>query len=443
MGVPNLGVSVWGGVRPVHPRRIRDRRGSPCRATLARAASVQGRLRHPRCPALHEIDDRHLRQKRLAGFGEEGQRRLRDSRVLVVGCGALGTVVSEQLVRAGVGTVTIVDRDIVDVTNLQRQTLFTTRDAERQVPKAEAAKARLAQVDPSVAVRAIVDDVHAGNALRYCTGHDLVVDCLDNFETRYVLNDGAVMLGIPLVYGGAVGFRGMAAVLLPVTGSIGAAMSSSVTGAESRIVAYDAARAGPCLRCLAPQPPEPGEAETCDSVGVLASAAGIAASLGAGFALRLLAERPLALEPALVRFDLATASFSSASLLGARDPDCTACGRRIFEFLAPSGRQGVAGDSGGRTASRPRVLCGRNAVEIPLGGPLSLASRDRIAARMAACGEVRRESLGGSESISCAWSESTGARSLVVVAATDSTRAVVGGSDDPEVARGVIARVLG
>ncbi|MCE2885090.1 MAG: ThiF family adenylyltransferase [Planctomycetaceae bacterium] len=380
---------------------------------------------------MNEFEDRHLRQKRLAGFGEEGQRRLRESRVLVVGCGALGTVVSEQLVRAGVGTVTIVDRDIVDVTNLQRQTLFTTRDAERRVPKAEAAKARLAQVDPGVAVRAIVDDVHAGNALRYCADHDLVVDCLDNFETRYVLNDCAVSLGIPLVYGGAVGFRGMAAVLLPVT------------GAERRVIAYDAARAGPCLRCLAPQPPEPGEVETCDSVGVLSSAAGIAASLEAGFALRLLAETPLSVEPALVRFDLATGSFSSASLLGARDPDCSACGRRVFEFLAQTDRHGATGDSGDFMASRPRVLCGRNAVEIPLGAPLSPASRDRIAARMAACGEVRRESFGGSESISCAWSEPTGARSLVVVAATDSTRALVGGSDDPEVARSVVARVLG
>jgi len=392
---------------------------------------------------LHELEDRHLRQKRLAGFGEEGQRRLRESRVLVVGCGALGTVVSEQFVRAGVGMVTIIDRDIVDVTNLQRQTLFTTRDAERRAPKAEAAKARLAQVDPGVVVRAIVDDVHPGNALRYCGDHDLVVDCLDNFETRYVLNDCAVARGIPLVYGGAVGFRGMAAVLLPVTGSTGASLSSSATGSARRIAAYDASRAGPCLRCLAPQPPEPGEAETCDSVGVLASAAGIAASFEAGFALRLLAESPLALEPALVRFDLAKGSFSSASLLGARDTDCSTCGHQRFEFLSQTGPRGVAGGSSECTASRPRVLCGRNAVAIPLGGPLSPASRDRIAARMAACGEVRRESFGDSESISCAWSESAGARSLVVVAATDSTRALIGGSDDPEVARGVVARVLG
>jgi molybdopterin/thiamine biosynthesis adenylyltransferase len=388
---------------------------------------------------VSDAPERHGRQKRLAGFGEAGQRRLRASRVLVAGCGALGTVVCEQLVRAGVGTVTVVDRDIVDVTNLQRQTLFTTRDAERRMPKAEAAKARLAQIDGAVVVRAVVDDIRADNALRHCDGHDLLIDCLDNFETRYVLNDCAVATGVPFIYGGAVGFRGMAAVLLPITGATGRAAASP----GRSIVTYDAGHAGPCLRCLAPEPPEPGEVETCETAGVLASAAGIAASLEAGFALRLLAEQPVALEPALVRFDLARGSFSSASLAGARDPSCIACARGRFEFLARAdgGVEAPAGDAA--QASKPRILCGRNAVEIPLGGPLAEASRDRIVARLSSCGRVRREAFDGAESISCVWIEPEGERSLVVVATRDSTRAIVGGSTDPEIARGVVARILG
>lgn len=368
----------------------------------------------PRLPsrAVEKSLDRFARQMRLAGFGEAGQRRLGAAQVLVAGCGALGTVVCEQLVRAGVGAVTIVDRDVVDRSNLQRQTLFAERDADRGTPKAEAAKARLMQIRSDARVRAIVDDLRSDNALRICREHHILVDCLDNFETRYVLNDCSVALGVPLVYGGAVGFRGMAALLSP------------------------SARETPCLRCIAPEPPAVGEVETCDTVGVLAATTGIVGSLEAAFVLRWIADGAndsSSVDPSLIRFDLATGAFSSATLRGARDRACRCCGEKRFEFL----------DATHSLAQRVRVLCGRNAVEVPVGEVLDAQGIARVEARLAVRGLVERLAYDGVTTLAVHWKEGQAAWSLQLVASQDATRLVVGGTSDPEVARGVIARVLG
>lgn len=358
--------------------------------------------------------DRYQRQMRLPRFGAEGQRRLRASRVLVAGCGALGTMACEQLCRAGVGAIDVVDRDVVEPSNLQRQTLFTEQDALRREPKAEAAKARLRQVNAECAVRAFVDDLHAGNMLRYAREADLILDCLDNFETRYLLNDAAVELGLPLVYAGAVGMRGMAAALLPVTGACRA-------GAR---VAYGDARATPCLRCLAPEPPMPGEAETCDTVGVLGPAVGIAASIEAGLAIRLLAEGADAVPASMVRFDLASLEFRDASLASARDASCACCALGERRFL--------------RAVESPwRVLCGRNAVELRLSTATDAAGLDRIAARLGAGSER------GARSVRGALDPSLGATSVQVLLAEGGTLVLVEGTTDPERARSAVAAAVG
>lgn len=373
---------------------------------------------------------RYRRQMQLRGFGADGQARIGRARVLVAGCGALGTVVCEQLARAGVGMLVVVDRDVVEPTNLQRQSLFTERDAALRVPKAEAAKSRLAAVNRSVVVRAFVDDLDARNMRRHAAECDLLVDCLDNFETRYLLNDCAVESGRPLVYGGAVGMRGMAAALLPFGPRSDAA----------RLVAWDDSRATPCLCCLAPEPPQPGEVETCESAGVLAAAAGIAASIEAALVLRLLAEGPAAVPARLVRFDLATLAFHEASLAGARDPDCPCCVGRSFRFL-----------DRGVVERAPRVLCGRGAVEVPLGEPLDIPARARVASRLRASGALSSERFGDTEVLrldlapSVAGTASDGSQpsALVLLAGASDTRAIVEGCTDPEQARGIVARLLG
>jgi molybdopterin/thiamine biosynthesis adenylyltransferase len=372
--------------------------------------------------------DRFLRQIQLPRFGAEGQSRLARARVLVAGCGALGTVVCEQLARAGVGTLVVVDRDVVELSNLQRQTLFTEADARRGVPKAEAAKSRLAQVNAGTVVRAFVDDIHGGNARRYVAEVDLVVDCLDNFETRYVLNDCAVERGIALVYGGAVAMRGMAAALLPVTGADGGGL-----------VRWDRARATPCLRCLAPDGPAPGEVETCETAGILAAAASVTASIEAALAIRLVAEGAAHVPPSLVRFDLGSMEFSSSSLVGARDGGCVCCAARRFEFLADGDAQ----------LQRWRVLCGRGAVEVALGAPLEANAIARAVAKLSATGVAHHERHGATDVVTASiktepWPD--GSRSpieLALLSGAAGTFAIVSGTTDPERARSLVSRYLG
>jgi adenylyltransferase/sulfurtransferase len=372
--------------------------------------------------------DRFLRQMQLPRFGAEGQSRLARARVLVAGCGALGTVVCEQLARAGVGTIVAVDRDVVEWSNLQRQTLFNESDARRGVPKAEAAKARLAQVNASTAVRAFVDDLHGGNARGYASEVDLIVDCLDNFETRYVLNDCAVERGIPFVYGGAVALRGMAAALLPVTGA-----------GRDGLVRWDHARATPCLRCLSPEAPSPGEVETCESAGILGATASVTASIEAALAVRLVAEGAAHVPSVLVRFDLGSLEFASGSLAGARDAGCACCAERRFEFLA----------DGGAPARRWRVLCGRGAVEIALGPALDARALAQAIAKLSATGAARHERHGATDVVTAEIEGETspdGARSSIEIALLSSdagTLAIVSGTTDPERARSMVARYLG
>ncbi len=251
------------------------------------------------------MDDRYHRQRIVPMIGDTGQARIRGGHAVIVGVGALGCVVADLLVRAGAGTITLIDRDIVDPTNLHRQTLFTEADAAAGAPKAEAARARIAQVNSQVAVRPVIADLtsSAAEALvfaREAPAPTVIVDGTDNFETRYILNDLSVKRGVPLVYGGAVATRGTVAALVP-----------GITA---------------CLRCIAPELPAAGTTDTCDTAGVLGPAVGVVASLQAAEAIKILSGNTDAIVGALISIDVWTGEMRRLELKWLRDSACTCCG---------------------------------------------------------------------------------------------------------------------
>src|SRR5687768_8602139 len=205
---------------------------------------------------------RYARQMRFLPLGVEGQRRLLQSRALVVGCGALGSVIANTLARAGVGQLRIVDRDFLELNNLQRQVLYDEDDVAAGLPKAIAAKNRLERINSEIEIDAHVTDVDATNIERLLDGVSCLVDGTDNFETRFLLNDAAVKLGIPWVYGGCLGAEGQSLTIVPGK--------------------------TPCLRCLIPEPPPPGSTPTCDSAGILGTVIGVIASMEANEAIKIL-----------------------------------------------------------------------------------------------------------------------------------------------------------
>jgi adenylyltransferase/sulfurtransferase len=278
-----------------------------------------------------EMPNRYSRQTLLPQIGSQGQRRLSQSRILLVGCGALGTVLADQLVRAGVGFLRLVDRDIVELSNLQRQTLFDEADAAEQRPKAAAAADRLRRANADVVIDPVithVDSDNIENLLHLSHAHriDLILDGTDNAETRFLLNDVAVKHSIPWVYGGCVGTEGRVLPVIPGTTA--------------------------CLRCLFREPPAAGELPTCSTAGVLAAAAAMVASLQAVAAIKILTGQ---LDShSLITFDAWSGRFQTVSMSQARDPNCPTCASRIFEFLQQS-------------AAAARILCGKNAVQFQAG----------------------------------------------------------------------------
>lgn len=288
---------------------------------------------------------RYHRQMLLPSIGEEGQRRLLAAHVLVVGCGALGTVIADTLSRAGVGTLSLVDRDVVEVTNLQRQVLFDEEDVAEGTPKAIAAARKIARVNSRIEVRASVEDFNHTNAERMARGVDVLLDGLDNFQGRYLLNDLSVRLGIPYCYGGAVGTTGMACVFLP--------HSHHRADAAACRVAWSDNHATPCLRCVFPEAPPPGSTPTCDTAGVLASAAAMIAHHQVTQAIKLLTGNLDAVDRSLLSIDLWSNEWRRLDVSGARSAgDCPCCVRGCFDFLE------------GKSGSSATSLCGRGAVQI-------------------------------------------------------------------------------
>ncbi len=297
-------------------------------------------------------NDRYHRQMILPGFGAEAQARLREAHALVVGCGALGCAAVDLLARAGIGTLTIVDRDVVELTNLQRQCLFTERDAREGAPKAEAAKRRVVEINRDVRVHACVEHLGAENALEFVRDCTVIVDGLDNYRTRYVLNDAAVQLGRPFVHSGAVGMAGTSAPFL------------AGVARDWGLAAVDA----PCLRCVFPQVPAPGEGETCDTAGIFGPVVAAVGAHAAGTAIRIAAGLHGQVDRSLWHIDAAENREGRMTLAGAGRADCVCCGARRFEFLDEAGDDKTA------------VLCGRNAVQVLPGSGGGGATRVRGAA---------------------------------------------------------------
>jgi adenylyltransferase/sulfurtransferase len=335
--------------------------------------------------------ERYLRQIIFAPFGETGQERLLAARVVLIGCGANGTVMANTLARAGVGTLVIADRDFVELGNLQRQVLFDEDDVARGTPKAIAAAEKLRRVNSSIKIDSVVADVNAENVEELIDGATLVMDGTDNFETRFLINDACVKHNLPWIYAGAVASYGMTMTIVP----------------------HQTA----CLRCLFNHEPPPGTLPTCDTAGVIGPIVGVMASIASAEAIKFLV-RGGTRNAGLVNVDLWENTFDSFTV--ARRDDCVACGQRKFEYLA--------GERGG---SMTAFLCGRNAVQVNpgRGHSLNLAS---LATRLRGVGKVSvNEYL---------LKLSVGNYELTIF---PDARTIVKGTDDATVARSVYAKYVG
>ena len=294
---------------------------------------------------------RYHRQYLFQKIGEVGQRKLVSSRVTVIGCGALGTVLVNTLARAGVGFLRIVDRDFIELNNLQRQVLFDEKDIQENLPKAVAAERKVKQINSEIQVEAIVSDVNFTNIERFIQDADFVLDGTDNFETRFLLNDACVKLNKPWVYGAVIGSHGLTMTIIP---------------GET-----------PCLRCVFESAPPPELTPTCDTAGIIAPASMVIASLEATEAIKFLTGNKKDLNKSLYSYDVWTRQAQSFKLDGMRETtNCPTCKKQDFEFLR--------GDTAGKTTT----LCGRNAVQITRSDRVKLDFKE-LANRFEKVGEVK------------------------------------------------------
>jgi molybdopterin/thiamine biosynthesis adenylyltransferase len=299
--------------------------------------------------------ERYSRQVRFPALGEAGQRKLMGSRVTICGCGALGTVLANHLVRAGVGKIRLVDRDFIETHNLQRQILFDEQDVADNLPKAEAAARKLRLINSQVEIEPVVTDIDHTNILDLVGDADLILDGTDNFETRYLINDAAVKLNKPWVFGGVIGSEGQTMTIRP-----------GLT---------------PCIRCLIQDNPPPGLTPTCETAGVLGPAVSVIASFEAVEAIKLLTGAFDALNTELFVVDIWDWTFRRLKVQGLLGKvDCPCCKHRNFEWLE------------GSLGSHTTTLCGRNAVQI------ATRRRDQLdfpemAARLGSVGEVRHNAF--------------------------------------------------
>jgi adenylyltransferase/sulfurtransferase len=341
-----------------------------------------------------DLPSRYDRQARFALFGEDGQRRLAASRALVCGCGALGSVVAETLVRAGVGFVRVVDRDFLELNNLQRQVLFDEDDVAARLPKAIAATNKLRRINSEIAIEPVVADVTHKNIASLAGDVGVIVDGTDNFAVRFLVNDFAVKHNKPWVYGGCIGAEGQSMTILP-----------GETG---------------CLACLIPEAPPPGTTPTCDTAGILAPIVGVIASIEAAEALKILSGHREAVSRRLTIVDLWDNQTRHVDLSRLREnADCRVCRHREFAWLA--------GDRGDASAT----LCGRNAVQLspPADADVSF---DELAARLDGIGHVERNPYL--------------LRFIVddyVLTVFADGRTIVGGTNDVATARTLHARYIG
>ena len=339
---------------------------------------------------------RYSRQVLFEGVGPDGQRRLLRSRVVLIGCGALGNVLASTLARAGVGHLRLCDRDFVERDNLQRQILFDEEDVRASLPKAEAAFRKLAQINSEITIEPVVADINYTNIERLCENTDLILDGTDNFETRYLINDFAVKTSRPWIYGGVIGASGLCMTIIPGQ--------------------------TPCLRCVFDEPPPPEATPTCDTAGVLAAAVQVVASLQATEAMKLLMGREHDLNRRLVQVDVWSARISCIAAADSRpNPDCPCCGQRRFPYLE------------GALGSETTTLCGRNAVQIRRAGgePVHLASIAEKLRKVASAAVQLNPYL---------LRTSVGEFELTLF---PDGRAIIKGTSDPQRARAVYSRFIG
>jgi adenylyltransferase/sulfurtransferase len=337
---------------------------------------------------------KYSRQILFSGIGADGQENLLAASAVLVGCGALGTVVANLLVRAGLGRLRIIDRDFVELSNLQRQTLFEESDARDALPKAVAAERRLRAINSDAQVEAVVSDLVPENAEELLGGFDLIIDGTDNFETRLLLNDASISLNIPWIYAAAVGSYGLTFTIRP---------------------GHTA-----CLACLLEGQEKPHTMpteDTCDTAGILNAAVGVIASIEAAEAIKLLAGKAEMSQGRLVSCDVWTGKFQSIRI--SRNPHCRACGSRNFVYLNGSAQPHV-------------TMCGRDSVQIHEGARnLDLGELGRRL-RKASAADVRHNTF--------LLRFRVPPYEVTIFA---DGRAIVKGTQDPAVARSLYARFIG
>jgi adenylyltransferase/sulfurtransferase len=336
-----------------------------------------------------ELDGRYSRQVLFPGIGAQGQGKLAAARVAIVGCGATGSALASSLAHAGVGAIRIVDRDYVELSNLQRQSLFDEADARESLPKAIAAARKIAAFNSQILVEPHVADLTPSNIEVLLDGVQLILDGTDNFETRYLINDFAVKTSLPWIYTAAVGSYGATLNILP--------------GKTA------------CLACLFPDPPQ-GALETCETAGILNSAANLAASIAATEAMKLLVGAEDRMRRTLLSFD--AWSNERAEVAAARPrAGCRACDRREFTHLAGEGRPHI-------------TLCGRNSVQIhERNRPVDLVE---MSERLKPHGAVRHNDF-----VLKFWHEP------YEMTLFPDGRAIIKGTTDTAVARSLYARYVG
>jgi adenylyltransferase/sulfurtransferase len=340
------------------------------------------------------MQDRYSRQILFAGIGEQGQVGLLEGTAVVIGCGALGAVQIETLARAGVGRLRLVDRDVVEQSNLHRQILYTEQDAAEGIPNAVAAARRVRSINADVDVEGIVEDVRASNVERLVAGADVILDATDKFDTRFLINAAAVNHGIPWIYGAVVGAGGLSMTIRP--------------------------RVTPCLRCVFEEMPAPGSGPTCDTAGVILPAVSVVASIQSTEAIKLLAGRTDLLHGGIVQADIWENRFTTVRLGGLRENgDCPTCQRDVFEFLA---------DTAGQSAV---TLCGRGAVQVTSRRAVRL-DLPALAERLRSVGEVELKQFVVRFRVGD-----------VEMTVFPDARSIIKGVADPAAARGLYARYVG
>ena len=338
------------------------------------------------------MQDRYSRQIFFNGIGEEGQRKLLAARLLIIGCGALGSAHAEAFARAGIGRLRVVDRDFVEPSNLQRQTMFTEADAEKRLPKAIAAANHLREINSEIELEPYVADVNHSNIEQLIAGCDVVVDGTDNFATRYLINDACVKHKTDWIYGAAVGSYGVTMTIRPHKTA--------------------------CLRCVFEEAPPAASAPTCDTAGVIMPIISIVSAVQVTETLKLITGRTNELHGSLMQFDVWQNEWRKIAL-SAPHADCPTCGRGEFETLSPVSTETAA------------VLCGRDAVQISPSQPTSIDFRS-LAARLRPAGDVKfNEYL---------LRFKTGPFELTVF---QDARSIVRGTDEIATARSLYAKYIG